>query len=380
LSATILFLVTGLMVPIAGFLGDRWSRKWIITASLLFWSVATALTGTVKGLMGIIVFRSIATGGGEAFYGPSSTALIAAFHQKTRAIALSIHQGALYVGIMSSGFLAVWIAELSGSWRVVFYVFGAAGFLLGISFIFLLRPEKEIRSNNATDSIPEQTNATVENIDEPKLSAWAAVKCIVKIPTALLLTVGFTAIVFVNNAYLTWAPTFIHAKFDNPLTEAAGFSMLYHFSAALLGILIGGTIADTMVPKFPRFRLCLQTTAMFLGVPLIFCFGWLDSIAMVWVVTFIFGFVRGLYESNTHAAMFDVIPAHLRSTVVGLMLMVAFLIGSQSPWLLGLLGKHYGTAQGLAYGFSLLSIAWIIGGFCILMALLFTFKKDRPKG
>jgi len=100
---------------------------------------------------------------------------------------------------------------------------------------------------------------------------------------------------------------------------------------------------------------------------------------MVWGATFIFGFVRGLYESNTHAAMFDVIPAHLRSTVVGLMIMAAFLIGSLSPLLLGLLGDRFGTAQGLAYGFSLLSLAWLIGGCCLFTALLFTFKNDRLK-
>jgi len=374
-SATILFLVTALMVPIAGFLGDRWSRKWIITASLMFWSVATALTGTVKGLAGIIAFRSIATGGGEALYGPSSTALIAAHHQKTRAIALSIHQAALYVGIMSSGFLAGWIADLL-DWRAVFYFFGGAGLLLGFSFIFLLRSDKATKS---ADTATEQTNAAAEKTDEPQLSPWAVVKLIVRIPTALLLTAGFTAIVFVNNAYLTWAPTFIHEKFAISQTDAGGYSMLYHFSAALAGVLIGGMVADTLVPKFPKFRLYLQTTVMFLGAPLIFCFGWLDSLTMVWAVTFIFGFVRGLYESNTHAAMFDVVPAHLRSTVVGLMIMVAFLIGSLSPLLLGFLGDRFGTAKGLAYGFSLLSVAWIIGGCCLLTALCFTFSKDRNR-
>ena len=39
-------------------------------------------------------------------------------------------------------------------------------------------------------------------------------------PTALLATVGFTAIVFVNNAYLVWAPNFLEEKFQLSLTEA----------------------------------------------------------------------------------------------------------------------------------------------------------------
>ncbi|MDR0871443.1 MAG: MFS transporter [Planctomycetaceae bacterium] len=363
-SATILFLITALMVPVAGFLGDRWSKKWIITISIIFWSIATSLTGTAKGLWGIIAFRSVATSGSESFYGPASTALIAAYHQKTRAIALSIHQASLYFGIMISGFLAGWIADMFG-WRSAFYLFGCCGILLGISFIFLLR-----------DAPKTAPSAKVPQ--EKPLPPFEAIKRIVRIPTALLLTVGFTAIVFVNNAYLTWSPAFIKAKFDLSQTEAGGYTMLYHHLAALCGVLLGGMLADYLVPKFPRFRLLLQTTAMFLGAPMIFCFGWLPSLTLVWTATFLFGFLRGLYESNTHAAMFDVIPAQLRSTVVGLMIMTAFLIGSLSPLLLGYLSDQYpDEGLGLTYGFSILSMAWVIGGLCLLTALCFTFKKDK---
>ena len=92
-----------------------------------------------------------------------------------------------------------------------------------------------------------------------------------------------------------------------------------------------------------------------------------------------FGLFRGLYESNTHAAIFDVVPPRLRATVVGLMLLVAMTIGSFSPTLFGYLGNLYGTAEGVALAFRLVSLAWILGGLCLLTALLATFKKDRLK-
>ena len=69
---TSLFCTLAVTTPIAGFLGDRFSRKWIITISLLFWSLMTACTGFVGGICGLIFFRSIATGGGESFYAPSA--------------------------------------------------------------------------------------------------------------------------------------------------------------------------------------------------------------------------------------------------------------------------------------------------------------------
>ena len=70
---TSLFCTLAVTTPLAGFLGDRFSRKWIITASLLFWSLMTACTGFVGGLCGLVFFRSIATGGGESFYAQSQS-------------------------------------------------------------------------------------------------------------------------------------------------------------------------------------------------------------------------------------------------------------------------------------------------------------------
>jgi len=364
-SATVMFFVMAVMVPAAGWLGDRWSKKWIITCSLVFWSIATMLTGISRGLAGIIMFRSVATGGGESFYGPAATALIASFHKKTRALALSIHQSSLYVGIMVSGFLAAWVSAQFG-WRSTFYIFGGCGILLGGVLAFRLR-----------DPGPAEMESSQEAAKP--LPPLEALKTLVRIPTLLLLTAGFTAIVFVNNAYIVWAPMFIGAKFGVPEITAGGFSMFYHHLAALVGVLIGGALADAMVARRPAFRLQLQATAMFCGIPFIFLIGQVNSLAALWVVIALFGFVRGLYESNTHAAIFDVVPPRLRATVVGLMIMCAFLIGSLSPLLFGLLGNRYGTATGLGFGFSGLSLAWLVGGLCIVSALAFTYKKDRLK-
>jgi len=370
LSHTLLFFVIAAMVPVAGFVGDRYSKKWIITISLFFWSAATMLTGTVRGLIGILAFRSIATGGGEAFYGPASTAMIAAFHKQTRSLALSIHQSAVYIAPMLSGFLGTFIAAAFG-WRSVFYIFGGLGILMGIILLFLLRetPEETERRTMPKNETAAET-----------VPFWEAVWHIVRIPTVLLLTVGFTAVVFVNNAYLAFAPLFIEKRFvDITEMQARGYGMFMHFAAALIGVIAGGFLADALVRRFPFFRLALQATAMLLGAPMVFLIGYVGSPHVLWIVLFIFGLLRGLYESNTHAAIFDVVQPKFRATVVALMLLVAMGIGSFAPTLFGYLGKQYGTAEGIAFAFQIVSVVWIIGGLCVLCALLFTFKKDRLK-
>ena len=101
--ATAFNLFYAVLVPIGGFIGDRFSRKWIVTASVLFWSIATMFTGLCNGFLMLVVMRSIATGGGEAFFGPANYSLIADYHDRTRAFAMSIHQTAYYVEIEGGG-------------------------------------------------------------------------------------------------------------------------------------------------------------------------------------------------------------------------------------------------------------------------------------
>ena len=139
--ATAFNLFYAVLVPIGGFIGDRFSRKWIVTASVLFWSIATMFTGLCNGFLMLVVMRSIATGGGEAFFGPANYSLIADYHDRTRAFAMSIHQTAYYVGIILSGYVAGVVGELWG-WRNAFYIFGAIGVLHGIIMAGHLRDRK----------------------------------------------------------------------------------------------------------------------------------------------------------------------------------------------------------------------------------------------
>ena len=365
MAGSVLFMTLAILMPLTGYLGDIWSRKWIITVSVTFWSLATMATGMARGLPGLVAFRSVATAGGEAFYGPAAYSLLAQFHKKTRSLALSIHQSSLYLGVMTSGFLGGYLAELWG-WRSAFYVFGGCGVLLGAVLIFRLKDAP--RESTADETSPEQVT--------PHISPIETLGRLFRTPTALLLTAGFTAIVFVNNAYVVWAPSFVQEKFGLSLTAAGGGSMLYHHLAALAGVLIGGRLSDAMVVLRRPFRLELQAAAMLLGIPTILWMGFSGNLAGTWAAMAAFGLCRGLYESNTHASLFDVIEPRYRASAVAMMTMVAFLIGSFSPWLLGICSTAFADGKGMSYGFAMLSLAYLLGGLAILLAIKFTFKRD----
>lgn len=371
-AQTAMFLTLAIMVPIAGFVGDRFDKKWIITGSILFWSFATILTGWVGGLLGIIIIRSIATAGGESFYAPPAVSLIAAWHKNTRSLALSIHQAALYIGVITSGVVAGWVAMKYG-WRAAFYLFGGVGFLVGISFIFRLKGEPE-ENPSATETVETANQKTVQ---EKPLSVGQTICSLLGTPSVILLTIGFVAIVFVNNAYLSWAPAFLEEKFGLTQAAAGTNAMFWHHIAALIFIMVGGSLSDFLVRFAPRFRVGLQCAAMLAGAPLILLMGKTGSLTLVCTAMFFFGAMRGLYEANTQASIFDVVEPRMRSSLVGLMVMTAFLIGSLSPLLLGKLQDIYGPTEGLSRGFAILSGSWVLGGVSVLYCVLFTFKRDR---
>jgi len=364
LVGSVLFFTLAIMMPVAGYLGDVWNRKKIIIGCLLFWSAATMCTGLAGGLIALIAFRSVATAGGESFYAPAAYPLLATYHTRTRAIALSIHQSSLYIGVMVSGFLGGFIAERWG-WRSAFFTFGGGGIVLGLILMWRLLDAPAPAA--CTDAGPRD-------------SVWQALGVLFRSPTALLLTAGFTAIVFVNNAYVVWAPVFLQERFHLSLTKAGGFAMFYHHLAALLGILIGGWLSDRVAVMRPVFRPQMMGATMLLAVPVIFLMGQAGTLVGACAAMAGFGLFRGLYEANTHAALFQVIAPRHRASAVGIMTMLAFLVGSISPWLLGRLRESYAEGLGLGYGFSALSGAYLLGGLALLVAVLLTFQRDYYRG
>lgn len=351
------------MTVVAGFLGDRFSRKWIITCSLIAWSLMTVCMGFIGGFVGALFFRSIATGVGESFYAPSAYALIAVHHTKTRSLALSIHQAALYIGLMVSGLIVAWALDFLGSWRHVFVAFGAAGALLGVFFIWGLR-----EGNGQPAPRPAAPSAR-----EPLTAGLKAYFCN---PSALCATAGFVAIVFVNNAYLFWAPKFAAQKFALDVGLAGKGVMLWHHLLAFGAILLGGVVTDRFVARMPRFRLGFQILALALGAPMLVWIGFAPSFTAMLVAAAAYGVFRGFFEVNTHASLFDVIAPKYRSTAVGLLNMIAFFFGGLSGVVMGWLSQRWGV-RGFEIGFGLMAASYVLAAVLMLVSFLFTFRRNR---
>ena len=381
------------MAFVAGPVGDRFSRKWIITLSLLSWSLMTFMMGFVGDwrLFGFVIpaffvvmfFRSVATGVGESFYGPCYPPLIATFHKETRSIALSIHQGALYFGLMTSGVITAWALGILGTWRHVFMVFGGAGFALGVFFIFALRDtsaEADGSDNEKGRSDQTHPDSRTRKFDDSIIdshpSFFSGLVYFAKKPSAWCAMSGFVAIVFVNNAYLFWAPKFMAMKFGTSVGAAGTQTMLYHHLFAFLAIMAGGLLTDRFVKRMPRFRLGFQILSLLCGAPCLVLIGLSNAAATMIALTAAYGVFRGFFEVNTHASLFDVIPPQYRSTSVGIFTVFAFFFGGLSGVVMGAMSQRYGV-RGFEVGFALMGGAYVLGALLMMVSFFVTFRRDR---
>ena len=357
--ASVLILTLAVCFPVAGIIGDLFSRKWICTITIIFWSAATMLTGLSTTVLHLILLRSIATGGGEALFAPANYALIADYHKNTRSIAMSIHTTALYFGVIVSGFAATWVAELYG-WRSAFYLFGAAGILVG----FIMA----VRLKDAPGMLAEQAKKIKKNLNLKK-----SFQILFQKKTAVGVTIALVCQVFVNIAYLTWMPTFLYEKFDMSLIKAGTTSMFFMFGFAFVGILLSGKLSDYLAKKNKSSLLKIQALGMLLSAPFLFVVGIAESQWITFSAIAGFGFFRGVYDANIYTSLYAVIEPKLRASASGVMLLIAFSAGSIAPYLLGVLK----TIIGLSHTISWMSIFNLLAAFSLFVSAKYFFAKDK---
>jgi hypothetical protein len=136
--------------------------------------------------------------------------------------------------------------------------------------------------------------------------------------------------------------------------------------------MLGGRLTDRLAARRKTIRFETNALGLLLGAPFIFLMTRGPSEGFCFAMLGLFGFFRGVYDSNLFASLFDVIKPQYRSTATGLMLSFAFLVGSFSPTVLGFLKMRFG----LSFGLASLSVSYVLGGVIILIACTLFFKKD----
>ena len=327
-------LVTAFMIgyfvtsPIFGWLGDRGSRKWLIAAGILVWSVGTILTGFAATFALLIAFR-VFVGVGEASYATISPSLISdSYAPAKRNNALTIFYGAIPLGAALGTIIGGVIATKWG-WRHAFIWAGVPGLLLALVLLPFAEPERG-----------HADGKTGEAAKRPAIRDVVKLFCIREY---VLVVLGYTAYTFALGAFGIWGPTFLHRTHGVAVEKAAEFFGAVLVVAGLAGTLIGGFAATAWQKHNPAGYAWTLGLSVLVAVPL--AFGAFLASSTFWSMSFLAAamFFLFLPTGPVNTLILETAPVNLRASAMAVSIFTIHLFGDMwSPEIVGRLADAFG--------------------------------------
>ncbi len=306
--------------PIGGYVADRFSRRHVIAFSLLIWSAVTWWTGHVESYQQLVIARAI-MGVSEAFYIPAALALIAEFHAgPTRSRAIGIHQMGIYAGIIVGGFTGYAADDPAIGWRMVFTICGVIGILYSLPLFAALR-------NPPRDESHEQRSTS------PLLAA----RELLSNHDFLLLVLYFTLPALAGWVVKDWMPDILKQQFGLGQGKAGVSAVLYVQLASLVGVGIGGWLADRWMRHTMRGRILVSALGMTFFLPALFGVGNAQTLTIAVSFLVLFGLGWGFFDCNNMPILCQIVRPELRATGYGIMNLVSISCGGFADWGFGAL-------------------------------------------
>ncbi|MBZ2183860.1 MAG: MFS transporter [Bryobacter sp.] len=308
--------------PVGGYLADRYSKRHVISFSLLAWSAITWATGQVTNFEQLLWTRAI-MGLSEALYIPAALALLADYHPgPTRSRAVGLHQIGIYCGVILGGFSGYVADDPSLGWRSLFVACGIAGMLYSLPLFWTLR------------------NAAVAATAQVRLSARSAFDGLLRNRNFILLVLYFTLPAMAGWIVRDWMPAILKAEFGIGQGRAGVSATLYWMVAAALSAFAGGWLADRWVKVNPRGRIYTSAMGMALITLAMMGVGYspqTGSLTVAIAFLVLFGIGWGSFDANNMPILCQVARPELRATGYGVMNMVSISCGGLADWGFGML-------------------------------------------
>lgn len=325
LLTSVFLWVYGFTSPIAGYIADRFNRSIVIIGSLFVWSLVTWLTSLATSFEYLLAARAL-MGISEAFYIPAAMALIMDWHSdRTKSTAVGLHVGGIMIG-QSLGFIGGWIAE-THTWHYAFHIFGVIGVIYAVCLIFLLKDRKEVpvKTDVVTDEVTEKIDfkLAIQNLFRNR--AFVAVVVIWGLAGAISWMIN------------GWLPTYYKEQFNLSQTEAGLYSTAYFFPVMLVGVILGGAIADWWSKTNGRARIWLPAIGFLIAVPAVFIASYT---AILWVTVggfLIYALTRPFIDANMMPILGIISDKRYLATGYGFLNLCSCIVGGVGIYVAGAL-------------------------------------------
>lgn len=370
----LIYAVAG--IPL-GRLADRMQRTRILGVGVAAWSLATAASGMVSNFMGLL-FARLAVGVGEATCAPAGNSMIGDLYPShRRARALGLFMLGLPLGSLACFALGGWIAQHYG-WRAAFFIAAAPGLIVAVMAWRLVEPVRGTQDKAASAPL-----------------AGNAFKQILSIETVWWIIASGAAINFAAYSLNSFLPALLVRLHGLNLAQAGVVSSLVLGATGLVGLTLGGVLADKLHQRHPRGRLLLGAIALLVAAPLLWL-GLNQAPGAVLALGLLVGtgwLLYFLYYVTVYAALQDVVDARLRATAMAVYFFFQYVLGGAVGSLVtGAMSDHYAKAamqaakatemapafiaQGLQQSLALgVPLAIAVTGLAVLMASR-SFVKD----
>ena len=327
LSVSFMVVYT-LVSPLMGVLGDRYSRRRLLSFGVTLWSVATVGTA-FAGSFGEMFFWRALLGIGEASYGIIAPALLAdLFPLRLRNRVMGVYYLALPVGGAIGYGIGGWFAK-HADWRYAFWVVGVPGLVAAVLGLMMRDPGRGASEGKATGKE-----------DRPGLSDYLS---IFRTPSFVFNTAGQAAVTFAFGALAVWAATFYQrVRGMDEVQAGVGIGGLTAV-AGLIGILTGAWAADALLKFTRRAYLLWPAFAVAVAVPCaagaLLVADRTISMILLFATSLMMASVLG--PSNTVTA--NVVPANRRAAGYALCIFLVHLFGDiSSPLMIGYISDLFG--------------------------------------
>lgn len=333
---TAFFVVYMIFAPLTGWLGDRFSRKPLIIAGAVLWSLATLGTAWVHSYW-TLYLRHALVGVGEASFGIFAPAVLADFYpERDRNRILSIFYLAIPVGA-ALGYLAGGELGTRYGWRAPFFLCAIPGLLIALLYGFIGRePER-----GATDRIKADASRT-------------HFSGLFRNGGFLTATLGLATLTFAMGGISAWVPTFLHRfaglSVANSSLVVSGITVI----DGIAGTAVGGWIAQRWLRTNHRalYLLSFWSVALTLPCGVLVFFG-----PPSWSVPALFAaeFFLFLNTGPLNTAIVNSVSAPVRATAISVNLFCIHFFGDTfSPQIIGAVSDRSNLR--LAMGLTLVSL------------------------
>jgi len=329
-----------IFAPIFGYLGDRYSRKWLLAVGISFWSLSTLIGSFMQSFWWFLTFRAF-VGIGEASYSVVAPAIISdLFVRDKRSTVLAIFYFAIPVGTGLGYIVGSEMADVTEDWRWGLRVTPIMGAVAVFMIIFLMVDPKR---GQADGSKLKPT------------SPISDVKALLRNKSYVFSTVAFTCVCYCAGALMWWGPNFaftgaksIHGNTaGSDDISLAGISLRFGIVmtlSGLLGVPLGSYISQQIRHRVPNADPLVCAVTLLASVPILF-FGFVSAnynLPLCYGLTFFAGLLLNAnWSIVSDMTLYIVIPPR-RGIATATQILVSHMFGDAfSPYLIGALADAF---------------------------------------